>query len=289
MAAPKPPTPTEAEVIELLRAKLTKPGNGGSGEYAFLHHVRNGAGFDANRTFDVIAVSLWPSRGLTIDAYEIKVSRSDWQRELAHPDKAEAACRVADRFTMVMPAGMALPGELPPTWGLIEVTGGKPDGGVMTGRKLRTVVAAPMLRDGNTAERPISRSLLVGLLRAADGVVLGKKSDVDGDRDAIRRAAAREAAEDAAAAMQDRIDRLQEERDKARDVLARFERVLGRGLTSAYLDREQLLKRAEDAATAIRAVLAGDQRIDAARHRAREIARELRDHADAIEQSARAL
>lgn len=86
-------TLTEATVLQLLRERHTAVGNGGAGEHAFLAHVRNAAGFDANRTFDAVAVNLWPSRGLSIHVYEVKVSRSDWKRELAKPAKAEDACR----------------------------------------------------------------------------------------------------------------------------------------------------------------------------------------------------
>ena len=46
---------TEADVLGLLRAKLTKPGDGGASEFALLAHVRNRAGFDARRTFDAVA------------------------------------------------------------------------------------------------------------------------------------------------------------------------------------------------------------------------------------------
>lgn len=162
---------TESVVLTLLRDRHTAAGNGGAGEHAFLSHVRNAAGFDARRTFDAVAVNLWPSRGLTIEVYEIKVSRSDWQRELKKPDKAEDACRIADRFTIVAPAGCVHDGELPPTWGLIEVTG---DGGTKPW-KLRAKTTAPLLHADPTASKPVPRGLLVGMLRSCPGAVPGGK------------------------------------------------------------------------------------------------------------------
>lgn len=169
MTAPKL---TEAQVVQLLRERCTDHGNGGAGRYAFLPQVRNAAGFDATRTFDAVAVDLWPSRGLTVDIFEIKVSRSDWQRELRKPDKAEDACKVADRFWIVAPAGCVKPGELPPTWGLIEVRGAGTDDDPW---RLRTKTSAPLLHDGDRRDVPLPRGLVVGMLRAAPGAVPGGK------------------------------------------------------------------------------------------------------------------
>lgn len=166
--SPKPKL-TEKIVAGLLRDKLTKTGNGGSGEYAFFTQVRSGAAFDSKRTFDGLSMSLWPSRGLSIVVYEIKVSRSDWLREMKKPEKAEDACQIADQFVIVAPAGCVKDGELPPTWGLIEVTGDGAD----KPWKLRTVTAAPMLHDEKPTTKPMTRSFVVGLLRAVPGAVPG--------------------------------------------------------------------------------------------------------------------
>ncbi len=162
------PTLTEPIVYGLLRDLHRDTGNGGSGRAAVLAQVRNAAGFGATRTYDAVVVDLWPSRGLTIHVHEIKVSRSDWQRELAKPAKAEDACKVADRFSVVAPKGCVKPGELPPTWGLIEVHG---DGTDAKPWRLRTKTAAPLLHDEGA--RPVPRGLLVGLLRSCPGAIPG--------------------------------------------------------------------------------------------------------------------
>jgi len=181
----KEPAATESELLDLLERSLAKPGNGGAGEYAFLRQVRNAAGFNANRTFDGVALGLWPSRGHDLHVYEVKVSRSDWLRELKDPAKAEDAAKVADRFSIVAQRGVVDVAELPATWGYIEASGGvevlepgqvlfeghepKPVRRV-EGRKLRTVKAAPLLRPAEECRGPIPRSLLVCLLRAAGAV-----------------------------------------------------------------------------------------------------------------------
>lgn len=159
----------ETIVFDLLRKRLTKPGNGGAGEYALLDQVRNDSGFYATRTFDAMAVSLWPSRGHTFDIYEIKVSRSDWQRELNKPDKAEDACKIADRFWIIAPAGCVRDGELPPTWGLLEITGDGDD----KPWKLRLAKQAPLLTKAKPG--PVHRGLVVAMLRSCPGAIPGGK------------------------------------------------------------------------------------------------------------------
>ena len=147
-------------------------GNGGSGEYAFLTHVRNDGGFSATRTFDGVAISLWPSRGYAIDVFEVKVSRSDWMRELKDPAKSEAAWEIGDRFWICATAGVVDAAELPPGWGLIEAHGAKIVDGILTGRKLRTVVHAEWhgapVRE--SAKGTISKGLMVSMLRRAGAV-----------------------------------------------------------------------------------------------------------------------
>lgn len=60
-----------------------------AGQFALLQEVSDAAGFGRSRSADGIAMSLWPSRGLGIDGIEIKSYRSDWLRELKHPEKAD--------------------------------------------------------------------------------------------------------------------------------------------------------------------------------------------------------
>jgi hypothetical protein len=152
---------SEAELTHRLAAKYAeKSGNGNA--YAFIPQVRNAAGFDANRTIDAYVMALWPSRGLTLTAFEIKSSRSDWVRELHKPEKAEAFCRLADFFYLVVgDKSIVHPGELPETWGLM----------VPHGKGLRAEVEAPALRDLSAKPRPLppafGRSYLAALLRAA--------------------------------------------------------------------------------------------------------------------------
>lgn len=186
------PRLTESDLLAMLRARYTeKAGNGDA--WAFVTHVRNAAGFDANRTVDAIAMSLWPSRGLTLHGFEIKCSRTDWQRELVNPAKAEAFTQLVDRWWLVVAdESIVLPGELPEGWGLLAVRGSG----------LRCVTEAGALRpEGVSAQgRPLpdafKRSFLASLLRAAC------RSDADALKE-VREAACAEARREVASEIAD--------------------------------------------------------------------------------------
>jgi hypothetical protein len=172
-------TLTEAVVTGLLRERHENAGNGG-GEWAFMAQVRNAAGFDASRTLDALAMHLWPSRGLVLHAFEIKVSRSDFLREIKDPAKAEDACRLVEFFWIVAPKGVVRQGELPPTWGLIEVLG---DGTDEDPWRLRTKTAAPCLLDPGQKNRgSLRRGLVVSMLRSVPGAVPGGRLTSASDR-----------------------------------------------------------------------------------------------------------
>lgn len=168
------PKLTEAAILDLLRDRHASTGNGGAGEWAFMPQVRNAAGFDASRTLDALALHLWPSRGLVLHGYEVKTSRSDFLREIKDPAKAEAFCRLVEFFWIVAPKGVVKKGELPTTWGLIEVHG---TGTQEDSWRLRTKTAAPCLLQAkyHPNRGPLPRGLVVSMLRAIPGAVPGGK------------------------------------------------------------------------------------------------------------------
>ncbi len=69
-------------------------------------------------------MSLWPSRGIYLHGFEIKVYRNDWLRELKTPAKAEPMATRCD-FWWVVVGGpdIATADEMPDAWGLLELTG----------------------------------------------------------------------------------------------------------------------------------------------------------------------
>ncbi len=143
------------EVRQALRARHMRPeGLRGPARYGFLEEVRNATGFDASRSCDAIALSFWPSDGLRIIGYEIKVSRADWLRELKAPEKAFAFARYCDQWWIVAGAAdLVKEDELPPNWGLL-VPNAK--------GKLHPVRGAV-----NVRPEPMSREMLMALVRTA--------------------------------------------------------------------------------------------------------------------------
>lgn len=68
---------------------------------------------------DAIAMSLFPSRGLDIEGFEIKTDRRDWLKELKDPDKAEHVAKFCHRWWLVTSdESIAKPEEVPAGWGL---------------------------------------------------------------------------------------------------------------------------------------------------------------------------
>lgn len=130
-------------MYDLLRKRYAPP------EWAFLEEVAPATGGGTGYA-DAVAVNLWRSRGHAIYGFEVKTSRSDWLRELKQPGKPDAVFKFCDHWFIVAPKGIVRPGELPPTWGLLEPRG--------TG----LVVAAEGPR---LSAEPITRAFFASLVR----------------------------------------------------------------------------------------------------------------------------
>lgn len=151
---------TESSVYKLLAAHVCK--DAGNGPNAVIAPgVRSAAGHHARRTIDAVSLGLWTTRGMLLDGYEIKVSRSDWLRELKNPAKAEEFAGLVDRLWLVVsdPA-IVQDGELPDGWGLL----------VQFGDKLRQKVRAQRLTTGVDLPPRFGRSFLVPLMRSMNAV-----------------------------------------------------------------------------------------------------------------------
>jgi hypothetical protein len=102
-----------------------------------------------------VAVNLWPSRGLEVLGFEIKASRRDWVKELKQPSKSAAIQKYCDRWWVVAGgANIVQAGELPPTWGLLVVHGGR------SKQRLVCTQEAPKLES-----QPLDKAFLLSMLR----------------------------------------------------------------------------------------------------------------------------
>lgn len=130
-------------------------------EYALMSEVRDGAGFNASRSADFLAMGLWPSRGLDMIGIERKSFRNDWLSELKKPEKAENIYQYCDRWYLLTDnENVAKIEEIPVNWGWMHIN--------IEG-KLRVIKEATKLNP-----KPISRSFLACLLKRAackDGYV----------------------------------------------------------------------------------------------------------------------
>lgn len=272
---------TEQQLVE--RLKLRYEGDSGNGPGGcVVPQVRNQAGFDASRTIDALGFHFWPSRGLLIDAFECKSSRSDWTRELENPAKADTFCRLADRFYIVAGrSDLVKVEEVPPDWGLL----------VPSGEKLREVKPATVLHTDSPAieewaaqttsrrargSRPLppgfDRSFLIAIIRQAY-----KVTKVTPEEIATARAQGRAEGEESRQRSNDAYKPMYDE------LIARvreFENALGYPISGVQWGSR--LSPA-DVGKAVRAVLAGEQEVEGLRNRMNAIVRS----ADEIAQKAK--
>lgn len=91
-------------------------------EYVTLTEVPDGV-TRMGRKIDVVAISCWKSRGYAVDAVEVKVTMSDYMKELNTPAKADFWYQHSDRFWVAVPGKIAprVLETLPSTWGLLSV------------------------------------------------------------------------------------------------------------------------------------------------------------------------
>lgn len=144
------------EVRAALRREYTRQ------DCAIIFEVPNGMASGRNNNgrsafCDAIVCNFWRSRGFEMEGFEIKVSRSDWQRELQMPRKAESHFERCDRWWLITPANgvpIAKPDEIPGPWGWMQV---KANGDLHVAKKAPKLVPA----------RPFDLEFAFALVRAA--------------------------------------------------------------------------------------------------------------------------
>lgn len=139
------------ELIKLLSAQWQPPSR------AFIPEFRCGTGYSRESRADAIAMDLWPSHGMDIVGFELKVSRADWLRELKQPNKADPIKQFCDRWYVVAANASIVKyaHELPEGWGLIFAEEGK----------LITMIEAKKLEP-----KPFDKPIIAALMRRATRV-----------------------------------------------------------------------------------------------------------------------
>lgn len=143
---------TETQVYERVRNRFSQ-----KGAYAFFRTVRaqlTTSGRTQERWADAVAMGLWKTRtDHELLGFEIKVSRSDWLRELKSHSKSEAVGRFCHRWWIAVgDKEIVKLDELPDTWGLL----------VPHGNTMRVAKKAPKLEP-----EPMTRAFIASLLKRA--------------------------------------------------------------------------------------------------------------------------
>lgn len=234
-------------------------------EWVLAEEVRNAAGFEASRSADAIAMSLWPSRGCVVHGFEIKVDRGDWKRELADPAKADALARFCDHWWVAAARGVVPIDELPENWGLMEAHS-HGDGWrlkvIKVAPKLaarewsRTFMAAFVARMARTEESEVNRRVMAEVKKREKG----REESFDlRVKEAVGRANRR--AEELEKLVKDFEDesgislRKGYSTDNAREVGAAVRMVLKSGVLSSYQGLSEVAGRMERSAERIRKAL----------------------------------
>ena len=105
---------TSFTLMEMLRAKYCLPW------WYTLDEVRDATGFNATRSADAISIGLYASHGLEMIGFEIKVSRSDWIREMQDVNKSHTFAQFCDLWFLVCSdESIARIEEVPSHWGIM--------------------------------------------------------------------------------------------------------------------------------------------------------------------------
>jgi hypothetical protein len=91
-------------------------------EWALFFELRNATGGAAETTnyVDALALNLWKSKRFRRVAYEFKVSRADFLKELSKPEKRQWAWDISHEFWFVCAPGVAKKEEIPEGCGLLQ-------------------------------------------------------------------------------------------------------------------------------------------------------------------------
>ena len=94
-----------------------------NGQFVVLEEVSCGTGYARAGRVDMAVFNLWPSKGLTRMAFELKISRSDFTRELLNPEKNKWAKECFHEFWFVAPTDVIKEEELPEGAGWMRPNG----------------------------------------------------------------------------------------------------------------------------------------------------------------------
>lgn len=204
-----------SDICAALRERYKQP------EWCIFFEVASGTGVNAKRHADALAMNMYPSRGLSIIGFEIKVSRGDLKRELDNPDKAEEIARYCNEWYLVVPKGLIKDDDIIPVpWGIMECS----DRGLRIAKKAQQLNA-----------KPVTKEFMAAILRSA-GRVDGQTLQDERDK------AYREYRAGYEKQLESEVERRTKRFEEIRTQLTEFEKATGKTI-NAYTDIEGLAER----------------------------------------------
>ena len=164
-----------SEINAAIKQKYSGP------EWRVWFEVSQGTGSLSGRRADAIVMNIWPSKRYQLHCFEVKVSRSDFKKEMLNLGKSEAIGQYCDFFWLATPVGLVSKDEVPEAWGLIELTKGG----------LRVKKQAP----ARAEPADLDRAFAASLLRAGEDLTEAEIERQVADRVEAQRAGIMEAAE----------------------------------------------------------------------------------------------
>lgn len=225
-----------SQLLEILRRHYIQPGPMPGGVFIPECGINGATGSRA----DALYVGFTSASGRLLVGHELKVSRSDWRRELDKVGKADFWADNCHQWWIVAPGPEVVPQEeLPAGWGLLYPA---------RGRRMQIVVKAATHADRNPSWQAV-RSIMARLdtLRA--------KHDVEVERAALDKARATAEEERRRRAEVEGRHVLTQDQQRRLDAFERIEKALGSQIHGWIWDEDKTGKiDAETAAAAIRLI-----------------------------------
>lgn len=141
---------TERDLLDAIHARLAAQAGVMAQRHVLAEHPRSHPAYGGSIA-DAVSIDTWASGGFALTGYEVKISRSDWLREVRDPEKSHPWRSVCTWWWLVTVPGVVR-GDLLPGWGLLE----------QRGAYLHAVTPAPR----NESPLQLGRAPLAGLLRS---------------------------------------------------------------------------------------------------------------------------
>lgn len=131
---------TANQIRQALRFRYDKKG------YLLFEEVKRSIGYMKPERFaDAIVVSLFPSNGVNLTGFEIKISRQDLLSELRDLSKSESVKQFCDYWILIVSDNKILDGKIqvPDDWGIWEYYETIGVGGFIIKRKPKQLYPKP--------------------------------------------------------------------------------------------------------------------------------------------------